>query len=70
MHESVHKVAEVEREAIVDVIEKVVLSEDVISATSATNMDILHANAKRIKTFAIVAVALGTLQKTANRGLK
>lgn len=69
-HESVHKVAGVEQEATVDVTEKVVLAEDVISATSATSMDISHANAKKIKTFAIVAVALGTLRKTANRGLK
>lgn len=55
MHGSVRKVVEVEVEVTVVVIEKVVLHVVVTSATSVTNLDTLHENVKKIKTFAIVA---------------
>lgn len=71
MHGSVHKVAEVAVvEATVAVIEKVASHVVATNATSATNLDTLHENVKRIKTFAIVAKVLGILQKTANRLLQ
>lgn len=44
------------------------LGVDVKNASSVTSLDTLRVNAKRIKIFAIVAMALGTLQRTANRG--
>lgn len=43
------------------------LGVDVKNASSVTSLDTLRVNAKRIKIFAIVAMALGTLQRTANR---
>lgn len=67
---NVHKEVELVVEVIVDAIEKVVLFEAVTNATSATNLGISHVNAKKIKTYAIVAMALDILQKTANRLLE
>lgn len=67
---NVLKEVELEVEVIVDAIEKVALFEAVTNATSATNLGISHVNAKKIKTYATVATALGTLQKTANRLLE
>lgn len=55
MHGSVRKVVEVEVEVTVVVIEKVVSHVVVTSATSVTNLDTLHENVKKIKTFATVA---------------
>lgn len=59
-----------EVEATVDVTEKVVSYEVVTNAISVTNLDTLHVNARKIKTFATVAMVLDILQKTANRGLR
>lgn len=57
-------------EATVDANEKVVSFEAETNATSVTNLDTLHANAKKTKTFATVATVLDILRKTANRGLR
>lgn len=70
MHESAHKVVVLVLEVTVDVTEKVDLYEVVTNAISVTNLDTLHVNAKKIKTFATVATVLGISQKTVNRGLK
>lgn len=66
LHGSAHK-AVVEAEEIVDVTETVVLDVAEKSASNAINLDTLRVNAKRIKTFAIVAMVLDTLLKTVNR---
>lgn len=56
-----------EAEEIVVVIETVVLDAVEKSASNAINLDTLRVSAKRIRTFAIVAMALDTLLKTVNR---
>lgn len=66
LHGSAHK-AEVEAEEIVDATEMVVLDAAERSASNATNLDTLRVNARRIKTFAIVATVLDTSLKTVNR---
>lgn len=66
MHGSAHKV-EVEAEEIVDATGMVALDAVERSASNATNLDTLHVSARRIRTFAIVAMVLDTLQKTVNR---
>lgn len=66
LHGSAHKV-EVEAEEIVDATGMVALDAVERSASNATNLDTLHVSARRIRTFAIVAMVLDTLQKTVNR---
>lgn len=68
LHGSAHK-AEVEAEEIVDATETAALDAVERSASNAINLDTLHASAKRIKTFAIVATVLDTLLKTVNRSV-
>lgn len=63
---SAHKV-EVEAEEIVVATETVALDAAERSASNATNLDTLRVSAKRIRTFAIVAMVLDTLLKTVNR---
>lgn len=63
---SAHKV-EVEAEEIVDVTGMVALDVVERSASNATNLDTLHVSARKIKTFAIVAMVWDTLRKTVNR---
>lgn len=67
MRGSALRVAEVVVEVTVAVTVKAVLDVVVINATSATNLDTLHVNAKKIKIFATAAMALVTLRKIASR---
>lgn len=68
LHGSAHK-AEVEAEEIVDATETAALDAVERNASNAINLDTLHASAKRIRTFAIVATVLDTLLKTVNRSV-
>lgn len=68
LHGSAHK-AEVEAEEIVDATETAALDAVERSASNAINLDTLHASAKRIRTFAIVATVLDTSLKTVNRSV-
>lgn len=58
-------VAEVEE--IADATGTVALDEAERSASNATNLDTLHASARRIRIFAIAATVLVTSQKTVSR---
>lgn len=62
-----HKAVGVVVEVTVAVIERVDLDVAVTNASNVTNLDISHANVKKTRTFAIVAMELDTLQKTASR---
>lgn len=67
MRGSAHKAVAEEVEEIADAIGTVALDEAERSASNATNLDTLHASARRIRIFAIAATVLVTSQKTVSR---
>lgn len=67
MHGSAHKAVAAEAEEIVDVTGTAALDEAERSASNATNLDTLHASARRIRIFAIAATVSVTSRKTVSR---